>query len=293
MKAFILSALFFVAANAGRAAHAVARSDGKGVTWQGQGNKESSRNVEFKRVVLSFGKFGKFAKYVVGPANSSCENGMIKKLSECKQVAKQLNNDFGDEEEVSDYPGGCYVWTDPDTDDTVYFNNNFAGASEEKSLPICGTVLTTEATLVETASTDYVVGKNYTTCENGMIDNLAECEKATKQLNIDFGEIVIESSHRPGGCFIYYYSGCVDNLCSDYAMNWNVYFNKNFPGAEFVEAMPICGQGTCSDGIKNQGEEEIDCGGPYCPSCLSTALNATIENKIQIEKIWKIVNGTT
>ena len=58
---------------------------------------------------------------------------MIEDPLECEKAAKQLNNDFGGPEEVSDYPGGCYVWHN-----TVYFNENFAGALQEESQPICG-----------------------------------------------------------------------------------------------------------------------------------------------------------
>jgi hypothetical protein len=28
-----------------------------------------------------------------------------------------------------------------------------------------------------------------------------------------------------------------------------------------------CDRPTCSDGIKNQGESDVDCGGPHCPAC--------------------------
>ena len=58
---------------------------------------------------------------------------MIKNSLECEKAAKQLKNDFGGEEEVSDYPGGCYVHIN-----TVYFNQNFTGVKQEESQPICG-----------------------------------------------------------------------------------------------------------------------------------------------------------
>ena len=57
---------------------------------------------------------------------------MIENPSECENAAKQLKYNFGGEEEVSDYPGGCYVWHN-----TVYFNQNFAGVKEGESQPIC------------------------------------------------------------------------------------------------------------------------------------------------------------
>jgi len=104
MKAFILCALllFVVAANAGRVAMPVARSDDQ--------------------------------DYDVGELNSLCENGRrIDNVEECEKAANQLNQDFWGEEEVSGYPGGCYLWYG-----TVYFNKNSAGVKEAESQPICG-----------------------------------------------------------------------------------------------------------------------------------------------------------
>merc|ERR1712224_830194 len=75
------------------------------------------------------------SNYEIGEENTLCENARIENLEECKDAANQLNIDFGDEEEVSDYPGGCYVLN---TVNTMYFNKNFPGAKEEKSQPICG-----------------------------------------------------------------------------------------------------------------------------------------------------------
>jgi len=103
MKAFILCALllFVVAANAGRVAMPVMRSDDQ--------------------------------DYDVGELNSLCENGrMIDNVEECEKAANQLNQDFGGEEEESGYPGGCYLWYG-----TVYFNKH-AGVKEAESQPICG-----------------------------------------------------------------------------------------------------------------------------------------------------------
>ena len=76
--------------------------------------------------------FIEFADYVVGPLDSLCENGMIDNLSECKKAANQLNLYFGTHENVTNYPGGCYVVA------TVYFNENFAGTSHKSANPICG-----------------------------------------------------------------------------------------------------------------------------------------------------------
>jgi len=128
MKAFILCALllFVVAANAGRVAMPVARSDDQ--------------------------------DYDVGELNSLCENGRrIDNVEECEKAANQLNEDFGYEEEVSGYPGGCYLWYG-----TVYFNKNFDGVKEAESQPICGlgdltsTTTTTTINTTTTAKTDEV-----------------------------------------------------------------------------------------------------------------------------------------
>jgi len=104
MKAFILCALllFVVAANAGRVAMPVARSDDQ--------------------------------DYIVKPVDTTCENGMIDNLSECKTAADQLNFHFEYDEEESDFPGGCYVMYGY----SVYFNKNFDGSAHEDSNPICG-----------------------------------------------------------------------------------------------------------------------------------------------------------
>ena len=59
---------------------------------------------------------------------------MINDESECEKVAKELNYDFGGDEDESDYPGGCYLYYES----TVYFNKNFCGAIQEQSQPICG-----------------------------------------------------------------------------------------------------------------------------------------------------------
>ena len=80
--------------------------------------------------------FIEFADYVVRPGDSLCENGMIDNLPECKEAAHQLNFDFAEEEETTNYPGGCYVVYDIPTD-SVYFNKNFTGASKNIAHPIC------------------------------------------------------------------------------------------------------------------------------------------------------------
>ena len=60
-----------------------------------------------------------------------------------------------------------------------------------------------------------------------MIDNLSECQKAAKQLNISFDHEE-DRSNFPGGC---------------YTDDYYVYFNKNLKGASEKWSKPICGQG--------------------------------------------------
>ena len=59
---------------------------------------------------------------------------MIDNLSECQKAAKQLNLTFDGDENVTAYPGGCYLTGGL----YVYFNKNLKGASEKLSKPICG-----------------------------------------------------------------------------------------------------------------------------------------------------------
>ena len=77
--------------------------------------------------------------------------------------------------------------------------------------------------------TDYVVGPFDSLCENGMIDNLSECEKAAHQLNFPF-EKEERIANRPGGCYVEY-----DNT---------VFFNNDWIGTPTIEktSKPICGQ---------------------------------------------------
>ena len=72
---------------------------------------------------------------------------MIDNLSECQKAAEQLNLSFKTDEEVEDYPGGCYqmlsdAWVNMYTDDVrnkweVYFNKNLQGTSDISAKPIC------------------------------------------------------------------------------------------------------------------------------------------------------------
>ena len=78
--------------------------------------------------------FIEFADYVVGQFGSLCENGRIDNRRECEEAANQLNIDFGGEDAVSYYPGGCFVYEGK----VVYFNTNFNGTSDNNSQPICG-----------------------------------------------------------------------------------------------------------------------------------------------------------
>ena len=79
--------------------------------------------------------------------------------------------------------------------------------------------------------TDYVVGPVDSLCENGMIDNLSECEKAANQLNIHFWktDYKVKATNRPGGCY-------VEN---DNFVDYNIDFN----GKPYKKARPICRQG--------------------------------------------------
>ena len=72
---------------------------------------------------------------------------------------------------------------------------------------------------------DYVVGPVDSLCENGMIDNPSECEKAANELNFRF-EANEDEPDFPGGCYVRY--------------NRRVYFNKNFAGTSHKNSKPIC-----------------------------------------------------
>ena len=89
--------------------------------------------------------FIEFAAYAALESDEPCIDSKyypIYNPTECEDAANRLGLVFGAEEEVSDYPGGCYVWTDSDpTDKTVFFNKNVTGAlfvRQEESRPICG-----------------------------------------------------------------------------------------------------------------------------------------------------------
>ena len=82
-------------------------------------------------------------------------------------------------------------------------------------------------------SVDYVIGPWDSLCENGMIDNLSECQKAAKQLNIPFNSEEDVNGY-PGGCYLSYKN-----------INALVYFNKNLKGTPNAggDSRPICGKG--------------------------------------------------
>ena len=71
-----------------------------------------------------------------------------------------------------------------------------------------------------------------------MIDNLSECQKAAKQLNLPFAIEERENDY-PGGC----YANGVFNGAGDDIEDLKVYFNKNLKGASEELSKPICGQG--------------------------------------------------
>ena len=85
--------------------------------------------------------------------------------------------------------------------------------------------------LIESAV--YILGPKGKLCENGLIKNLSECQKAAKQLKYEFDTEESVNSW-PGGCYMH--SEC--DSCMTY-----VYFNKNLNGIPNVKANPICGKG--------------------------------------------------
>jgi len=103
----------------------------------------------------------------------------------------------------------------------------------------------------------YVVGSSGTLCENGMIDNLSECQKAAKQLNLQFKNEEDEEDE-PRGCY----------AISQYD---TVYFNKNLKTASRRSRRPIC-ESRCScikHKYKGYGYENGKClkdfrGGSIC-----------------------------
>ena len=84
----------------------------------------------------------------------------------------------------------------------------------------------------------YVIEPLNTLCGKGMIDNLSECQKVAKQLNIYFDGEENEKDF-PGGCYV---TGTL-NYAKDDITNVGVYFNKNLKGASDKLSKPICGQG--------------------------------------------------
>ena len=63
-----------------------------------------------------------------------------------------------------------------------------------------------------------------------MIDNLSDCKKAAKQLNLRFryDEEEYDQEYFPGGCFVYEYM---------------VLFNTNLNGLSEGSSKPICSKG--------------------------------------------------
>ena len=62
-----------------------------------------------------------------------------------------------------------------------------------------------------------------------MIDNLSECQKAVKQLNLPFKKEEYDGRY-PGGCYV------LDE-------KQTVFFNKNLKGPSSKYANPICDKG--------------------------------------------------
>ena len=86
---------------------------------------------------------------------------------------------------------------------------------------------------------DYVIGQFDSLCENGMIDNQSECEKAAEQLNLSFESDENEEDY-PGGCYLMESEFWMHDDGSD---KYVVYFNKNLQGTSDISAKPICRQG--------------------------------------------------
>ena len=86
---------------------------------------------------------------------------------------------------------------------------------------------------------DYVIGQFDSLCENGMIDNQSECEKAAEQLNLSFKSDEKVEDY-PGGCYVIESGFWMHDDGSD---KYEVFFNKNLQGTSDISSRPICRQG--------------------------------------------------
>ena len=86
-------------------------------------------------------------KYVLKDSGTTCttlKEGEVETLEECKYLTtyvKSIYPNIRDDIEVetnSDYPSGCYIYTETGQAFGMYFNHAKDGSSNSHSRPLCG-----------------------------------------------------------------------------------------------------------------------------------------------------------
>jgi len=86
-----------------------------------------------------------------------------------------------------------------------------------------------------------------------------ECKTAIESLGATFKKEVSMQTNRPIGCF--------KGTNNDKKGYFNTLTDDSGQTLGWCGVTPVCRQITCTDGIKNQDEEGVDCGGSCTNTC--------------------------